>query len=309
MEDKLSAFLPDSDTVSATQNVSRGLSAETGLPYKLIQDEDIRALIKPRLDFSHKGTYGHALIIAGERATMGAALLASSACLYAGAGLTTACIPESGLTALNTSLPEVMYLSRERIFEHDLSVKYSAVAIGPGIGISDEAVALLSRVLELKTPVVADADALNLLASNGLLMQGLAKGSILTPHMKEFDTLFGLHETWYSRLQTARERAVELGIVILLKNQYTFIIDADGMVYINPTGCPAMAQGGMGDVLTGIIAAFIAQGYPAKEAAILGCFIHGAAGAELAETRFNVRALEVAGLLPQMLKRYSVISR
>ncbi len=309
MADKLSAFLPDSDSISKTQDVSRGLFAATDYPYKLIQESDISALIRPRLDFSHKGTYGHALIIAGERATMGAALLASSGCLYAGAGLTTACIPESGLTALNTSLPEVMYLSREKIFEQDISDKYNAVAIGPGIGISDEAVALLSRVHELKTPVIADADALSLLASNGLLMQGLAKGSILTPHMKEFDRLFGVHETWYSRLQTARERAVELGIVILLKNQYTFIIDADGTVYINPTGCPAMAQGGMGDVLTGIIAALMAQGYVAKEAAILGCFIHGAAGAELAKTRFNVRASEVVGLLPQLLKRYSGIFR
>ena len=300
MADKLSAFLPDSDPISKTQGVSRGLSAATDYPYKLIQESDIGTIHKPRLDFSHKGTYGHALIIAGESATMGAALLASSGCLYAGAGLTTACIPESGLTALNVSLPEVMYLSREKIFEQEALNKYNAVAIGPGIGIAEEAVALLSHVLELKRPVIADADALNMLASSSLLMQGLVKGSILTPHMKEFDRLFGIHENWYSRLQTARERAVELGIVIVLKNQYTFIIDVDGTVYINPTGSPAMAQGGMGDVLTGIIAAYTAQGYAAKEAAILGCFFHGAAGSELAKTRANVRALEVAEYVPKV---------
>lgn len=302
MADKLSAFLPDSDPISKAQGVSSGLSAATDYPYKLIQDWDIKEMLRPRMDFSHKGTYGHALIVAGERATMGAALLASSGCLYAGAGLTTACIPESGLTALNTSLPEVMYLSRERIFEPNVLDRYHAVAIGPGIGIGDESVSLLSRVLELKKPLIADADALNLLASNSLLMQGLAKGSILTPHMKEFDVLFGSHETWYSRLQTARERAVELGIVIVLKNQYTFTIDAAGIVYINPTGCPAMAQGGMGDVLTGIIAAYTAQGYTAKEAAILGCFVHGAAGSELAEVRFSVRASEVSEHLPKVLR-------
>ncbi|TCD03596.1 NAD(P)H-hydrate dehydratase [Pedobacter psychroterrae] len=304
MADKLSAFLPDSDSISKIQDVSRGLSAATDSPYRLIQESDISALIRPRLDFSHKGTYGHALIIAGERATMGAALLASSGCLYAGAGLTTACIPESGLMALNVSLPEVMYLSREKFFEQEALNRYNAVAIGPGVGITEEAVALLSRILELKRPVIADADALNLLASNSLLMQGLVKGSILTPHMKEFDRLFGIHETWYSRLQTARERAAELGIVIVLKNQYTFIIDADGTVYINSTGSPAMAQGGMGDVLTGIIAAYIAQGYAAKEAAILGCFFHGAAGSELAKTRSNVRALEVAEYVPKVPRWY-----
>jgi len=300
MADKLSAFLPDSDPVSKTQDVSSGLSASTNYPYKKILKWDISVMHKSRLDFSHKGTYGHALIIAGERATMGAALLASSGCLYAGAGLTTACIPESGLTALNASLPEVMYLSRDKIFEQDTLEKYNSVAIGPGIGIAEEAVALLSRVLELKRPIIADADALNLLASNSLLMQGLVRGSILTPHMKEFDRLFGIHETWYSRLQTARERAVELGIVIVLKNQYTFIIDAEGTVYINTTGSPAMAQGGMGDVLTGIIAAYTAQGYAPKEAAILGCFFHGEAGSELARTSSNVRALDVAKHLPKV---------
>ena len=307
MDEDLNAYLPDKSAISPDDRVSASSSPDGTYSYKLIDNQYAAALLKPREAFSHKGTYGHALIIAGERETMGAALLASKGCLYAGAGLTTACIPESGLTALNTSLPEVMYLSRDKIFDDISFDKYNAVAIGPGMGTAPDAAVLLSHLVEIKKPVIADADALNLLATNGMLMQILPKDSILTPHMKEFDRLFGVHETWYRRLQTARKKATELGIVVVLKNQYTFIIDQEGRVHINTSGSPAMAQGGMGDVLTGVISAYLAQGYPAKDAAILGCFMHGMAGSELAGGRFNVTASEVAEYLPTVVKKYSKV--
>ncbi|RZM04711.1 MAG: NAD(P)H-hydrate dehydratase, partial [Pedobacter sp.] len=182
MANRLSDFLPDSDPLSEVQVVGKGMS-NSGDSYQLIREQDINAMLKPRNDFSHKGTYGHALIIAGEHATMGAALLASSGCLYAGAGLISACIPESGLTALNTALPEVMYQSRDRVLQTEVFDRYNAVAIGPGLGLEEEAVALLSRVIEQDMPIIADADALNLLSINSLLMQGLSRNSILTPHM------------------------------------------------------------------------------------------------------------------------------
>lgn len=303
----LSDFLPDSDASSKLQIVDEGLdklSAEVeSSPYKLIQTTDIEAILKPRKLFSHKGTYGHALIIAGEVKTMGAALLCASGCIYGGSGLTTVSVPEKGLVALNTALPEAMYLERNRLVKIKSLKKYNAVAIGPGLGKLFEAVCIVEELIVLKTPVIADADALNILAKRQDLLLHLAKDSILTPHLKEFDVLFGKHKTWWERLQTARMMAKKLGAVIVLKNQYTFIVDQQGDVLINPTGNPAMSQGGMGDVLTGLIAAYVAQGYSVKAAAILGCYVHGKAGDELAKSYFNVTASQVAKQVPLTVAR------
>ncbi|MBB5438060.1 NAD(P)H-hydrate epimerase [Pedobacter sp. AK017] len=304
----LSTFLPDSDASSKLQVVDEGLgklsSEEESSPYKLIGDRDIKAILKPRRPFSHKGTYGHALIIAGDMKTMGAALLCASGCLHAGAGLTTATVPESGLTALNSALPEVMYLDRKHLVKIKSLKKYDAIAVGPGLGKQLEAVCILEELMVLKQAVIADADALNILSKREDLLFHLAKDSIFTPHLKEFDALFGKHKNWWERLQTGRTMAKKLGSVIVLKNQYTFIIDQQGDVLINPTGNPAMAQGGMGDVLTGMIAAYVAQGYSAKAAAILGCYFHGKAGDELAMGHYNITASQLAAQVPVTVKAF-----
>jgi len=304
----LSDFLPDSDPSSKLQVVDEGIdkvSAETeSSPYKLIETADIKAILKPRKSFSHKGTYGHALLIAGDAKTMGAALLCASGCIYGGAGLTTVSVPETGLTALNSVLPEAMYLERSHLIKVKSLKKYNAIAIGPGLGKLFEAVCMVEELVVLKVPVVADADALNILSKREDLLLHLAKNSILTPHLKEFDTLFGKHKTWWERLQTARSMAKKLGSVIVLKNQYTFIIDQQGDVLINPTGNPAMAQGGMGDVLTGLITAYVAQGYSAKAAAIIGCYFHGKAGDELAVSHFNVSASQLSVRIPITVKSF-----
>lgn len=300
----LSTFLPDSDPSAKSQEVDSGITNKdkSASVYRLVEEADIRGLLQPRAPFSHKGTYGHALIIAGEIKTMGAALLAAKGCLYGGAGLTTASVPESGLIALNTALPEVMYLERNSLIPISPLDKYQAIAIGPGIGKHKEGKALLKGLLTLNRPVIIDADGLGLLADYQKLLSNVPANSILSPHMKEFDGLFGKHKTWWDRLQTARKEAKERNIVIVLKNQYTFIIDQQGDVAINPTGNPAMAQGGMGDVLTGLLAAYTAQGYTPKEAAILACYIHGKAGDRLSETYFNVTASQVAEQLPEIVK-------
>lgn len=304
----LSDFLPDSDPSSKLQVVDVGLdqlnAGTEGSPYKLIEIADIAAVLKRRKPFSHKGTYGHALIIAGDVKTMGAALLSASGCVYGGAGLTTVSVPETGLTALNTVLPEAMYLDRAHLIKIKSLKKYDAIAIGPGLGKLFEAVCIVEELVVLKAPVVADADALNILSKREDLLFHLAKNSILTPHLKEFDCLFGKHKNWWERLQTARTMAKKLGLVIVLKNQYTFIIDQQGDVCINPTGNPAMSQGGMGDVLTGLIAAYVAQGYSAKAAAILACYFHGKAGDELALNYNNVTASQVAAQLPKSVKSF-----
>jgi hydroxyethylthiazole kinase-like uncharacterized protein yjeF len=276
-------------------------------PYQFIEEKDAKAIIKPRKHFSNKGTYGHALIIAGEPKTMGAALLSASACLFAGAGLTTACIPQSGLVALNSSQPEIMAVVREEGKSPDIEWdKYNAVGIGPGLGKKDATLKLLTNTIEhFKKPIVIDADGLNLLTENPELLKKLPAESVLTPHMKEFDRLFGQHTNWWQRMQTARTKAAELNIYIVLKNDYTLIVAPDGKVYFNSTSNPAMATGGMGDVLTGIITSLLAQNYNPREACILGVYIHGKAGDELAlPNRANVvMPTQIAERLPATMAK------
>jgi ADP-dependent NAD(P)H-hydrate dehydratase len=301
----LSEFLPDTDDYSLRQVVAKGLDkgdANRHL-FQLIGSDDISQLFKKRLPFSHKGTYGHALIVAGAEETMGAALISAKACLHAGAGLTSVSLPSSGLTALNTILPEVMYLDRQKVTEdkHVLS-KYQAIAVGPGLGREQEG--LVESLIAVGKPLVIDADAINILAQNARLFSRIPKNSIITPHIKEFDNLFGAHRTWWDRLQTAISKAKEYEIVIVLKNERTFIVEQHGIVLINPTGNPAMAQGGMGDALTGIITAFVAQGYVSKTAAVLAVYFHGLSGDELAKNSNSVTASEVIWQLSKTIKHH-----
>jgi hydroxyethylthiazole kinase-like uncharacterized protein yjeF len=286
---KINFLLPESGPyIDCCEVVKIGLSEEfinsADTPFLYVEESDMRKLIKHRHRFSNKGTYGHALLIAGKNETMGAALLSASACAHAGAGLTTACIPQSGLVALNSYMPELMAIIRtnEKLpnIEWD---KFSTIAIGPGLGKDTEALKLLKAILKnYKKPIVVDADALNLLSENKALLKKIPAGSVLTPHMKEFDRLFGTHTSWWQRLQTAKEKAVELHINIVLKNDYTITATPEGKLYFNSTSNAAMASGGMGDVLTGIISALLAQKYSPQDACILGVYIHGKAGDELA---------------------------
>jgi len=286
---KINFLLPESGPVmkcweAVNIGIDESFVKSLNSPYQFITEKDIRALMKPRHKFSNKGTFGHALIVAGQAKTMGAALLCSSACAHAGAGLTTACVPESGLTALNSYLPEIMAIVRQG---NDLPKigwdKFSTMGIGPGLGNDENSLNLLCDILtNYKKPVVIDADALNILAEHKQLWNMIPEGSIITPHMKEFDRLFGESTSWWQRLQTAIEKAKEHKICIVLKNDYTITATPDGKAYFNSTSNAAMASGGMGDVLTGIITALLAQKYSSRDACIIGTYIHGKAGDELA---------------------------
>lgn len=273
-------------------------------PYKLIEKEDIACRLVKRGNFSHKGTYGHALMVAGSAETMGAALLSAEACLYSGSGLTTACIPEEGLTALNSRAPEIMALIRSRAQELNLNAdKYTSLGIGPGLGTEANSLKLLTRIMRTyQKPMVLDADALNLIANNYELVQLIPEGSVLTPHMKEFDRLFGEHKSWWERLESGRDRAMTLGCTIVLKNRYTVIFLSDGTCLFNPAGSPAMATGGMGDVLTGIITSFIAQGYKPEDAAMLGVYLHGAIGRNTPD--YVIPASDLLRKLPSTIAAY-----
>lgn len=299
---KLNFFFPESaHSLTQFHTVPIGLD-ETFMdlmPVDFFYTEriDITRIYRKRAPFSHKGTYGHALIIAGHPNTMGAALLCAGACIYSGAGRTSACIPQNGLTALNSVYPEAMYVPRSDISEHGKT--YDVIGIGPGLG--DE-IEVLQEVLDSKKPLVIDADGLNTLAYHPELLRKLPTHCILTPHAKEFDRLFGIQTNWWERVQKARQKAIELQVIIVLKNRYTFIVTPRGEVKINPTGHPAMASGGMGDILTGMITAFLAQGYGAEEAALLGCYLHGAAGERLAKRGMAVTpATRLLQILPEVI--------
>jgi ADP-dependent NAD(P)H-hydrate dehydratase / NAD(P)H-hydrate epimerase len=306
---KLNFFFPES--AYALENfkvVNIGLDEEfiqaQQSGWKLIEEEDTRHILKLRKEFSHKGTYGHALIIAGSPETMGAALLCTDACLHSGAGLTTACIPEGGLIALNTRSPEAMALIRTD--QHKIIAdKYSSIGFGPGLGNNKNTLNLLKKVLDKPNiPLVIDADGLNILAAYPKLLPKLPVYTILTPHMKEFDRLFGEHQTWWERVETAKEKAKQYQIIILLKNRYSFIILPSGDVLINPSGNPAMAVGGMGDVLTGMITSFLAQGYVPEQASIIACYLHGKAGDVLkAKGMFSIPPRYIIQLLPHIIRK------
>lgn len=303
---KLNFFFPESAVAMQDfEVVDIGLIQEfiNDLPSRffLVEKKDI--VIKTRKKFTHKGNYGHLLVVAGTKNTMGAALLNCMGALYCGVGLVSAAIPEHGLNALNTSVPEVMYVSRKNIFIKEKFQKYNVVAIGSGLGVNEESKELLQKTLSQKIATVIDADALHIVAQNILLLNELPENTILTPHVKEFDRLFGHHDHWYDRLLTASKVATEKKIIIVLKNQYTFICDVNGKIYINSTGNPAMAQAGMGDVLTGIIASLIAQGYSSLEACITGCYLHGAAGDSIAKKCYIASASKVAKQLPEEMKK------
>lgn len=278
--------------------------------WKLLEPDDIRKIIKPRKLFSHKGTYGHALIIAGAAETMGAAILSADACLHSGAGLTTACIPVEGLSALNAAAPEIMaYIRTEGVEDPAIEFdKFQSVAAGPGLGKGVSQTRFVKYILEtVASNLVLDADALNILSAHPDWISTLPAKTILTPHLKEFDRLFGDHESWFQRIEKAREIAFHHNLIIVLKNQYTFIILPDGNVLINPTGNPAMASGGMGDVLTGMIAGFLAQGYQPEEAAIVSCYLHGKTGDLLKEKKgMNcIPARYLIKTLPEVIGTYS----
>ncbi|MGF1922928.1 MAG: NAD(P)H-hydrate dehydratase [Bacteroidia bacterium] len=301
---KLNFFFPESAKAMnefkvASIGLDEDFMANQSTFWKLIT----KPMIKPRARFTHKGTYGHALIVAGDEDAMGAALLSARACLRIGAGLTTLCLPENGRYAINTSLPEVMTLRKDDRIAEDVLKKITAIAIGPGIGTRTSSEALLEQLIHVKMPMVIDADAINILSGRKDLLDRLLKGSIITPHMKEFDRLFGDHQTWWERLETAKGEALKRRIIIILKNQYTFVCLPNGEVHINQTGNPGMASGGMGDVLTGMIVGLLAQSYSSADASTLAVYLHGKAGDELSETLFTISASQVADQLPRTVKR------
>ena len=283
---KLAFFFPENYKrvgdwyVDTIQSSKKGIE-ETTTPYFYITPKIIKKVYRPRSKFDHKGTYGRAMLIVGSKGMMGAGLLAAKACLRSGVGLATVHVPQCGYSIAQTAIPELM-VSLDKHPDSFSAVpdmtRYNAVGIGCGIGESEVTTAALKTLLEnTKLPMVIDASALNIIAHNNW-HHLIPKDSIITPHHGEFRRLFGETSNDFERNNLQRLKAKELGIFIILKGAHSSIACPDGNCYFNSTGNPGMATGGSGDVLTGIITAFLTQGYKPLEAALLGIYLHGLAG-------------------------------
>jgi NAD(P)H-hydrate epimerase len=279
-------FAENEEFVGEWQLVDIGLSEEgieqTETNYAIMEPDDIRQLVRPRHTFAHKGTFGHALLIAGSKGMAGSSILAARACLRSGAGLLTVHAPACNNDILQTAVPEAMVEAdiRDTCFGEAVDTdRYQAVGIGPGLGQHEETVVALLRQVELcQSPMVVDADALNILANHRAALTHLPANSILTPHPKELERLVGTCADSYDRLAKACDLARVTRTYIVLKGAYSAVVTPTGKCHFNPTGNPGMATAGSGDVLTGILLALLAQGYPAEEAAKIGVFVHGLAG-------------------------------
>lgn len=286
---KLAFFLPENHPyVGEWHVVDIGLSKagleQTQTNTFLLTKKDVVRLVKPQHKFDHKGKRGHALLIAGSYGKMGAAVLASRAALRTGVGLLTSHVPVKGYEIIQTAVPEAMVSidQADECFSMMPEIEpYTAIGIGPGLGKDKKTIQALRVVLEkINAPAVLDADALNIISENRELLALIKPGTILTPHPKEFERLAGSSKNDFDRLERQRAFSKQYRVVVVLKGAYTTITSPEGDLFINHTGNPAMATGGSGDVLTGILTALLAQGYPAVEAAQLGVWLHGLAGDE-----------------------------
>jgi hydroxyethylthiazole kinase-like uncharacterized protein yjeF len=285
-----------------------GIIAKKQTGFYFTTFEDISGKLKKRRLFSHKGTYGHALLIAGSYGMMGAAILAARACIRSGAGLLTTHIPHAGYPILQASVPESIFSidTAEMHFANCPPVeKYSAIGAGPGIGVDAEtASAFESLVRSCRKPMVLDADALNILALRPDIFRILPENSIITPHPGEFDRLSGISGNAYERNQQQIALSKKHKLIIILKGAYTSVTMPNGNCFFNSTGNPGMATAGCGDVLTGMVLSLLAQGYPPDEAAILGTFIHGLAG-DIAASETGQQAMIASDVINNIGKAFN----
>ena len=236
------------------------------LSFQDIGLDDVRQMLRPRPVDGHKGTFGHALLIAGSKGMAGAAILASEACLRSGIGKLSIHTAEENHDILQITVPEAILKT-----DRKLSTTYDAIGIGPGLGMNFQ---LLGEVLQhAQLPMVIDADAINMLAQKQDWLNSIPKESILTPHPKEAERLIGGNS-----IEEVSSFAVKHGVFIVLKGHPTHVCAPSGEIYRLTVGNSGMATAGSGDVLTGIITGLLAQGYSPCESALMGVWLHGLAG-------------------------------
>lgn len=304
---KLSFFFPENkkftgEWIIKPIGLSQNFITHCETKFHFLTEENIDGIIQERKTFSHKGSYGHALIIAGSAGMSGAAQLCGLSCLTAGAGLVTISTDQ-----ILMEHPELMTISFQLIEEQIKNDKFNVLGIGPGLGMNTETSKLIKNILPIISyPIVVDADALNCLAENKLLLDLLPPNSILTPHPKEFERLFGSYNTWDELLSIITDSAKKYNCFIVYKRAYTLIVSPAGEIYFNSTGNAGMATAGSGDVLTGIITGLLAQKYSPSDAAILGVYLHGLSG-DLALLETNGQNLIASDLILQIQNAFNLI--
>ncbi len=283
---KLTFFLPDTGQFMKRWEVlDIGLDKEylssTKTEAHLIGKNEILPLYKSRDKFSHKGDFGHSLIIGGSYGKMGAVILTSKAALKVGAGLVTAYVPKCGYSILQTALPEAMVITdreEEFISSIDFDISPRVIAIGIGIGTDPETIKAFETFLKQnKLPLVIDADGINIISKKKALLKFLPKNTVITPHPKELERLIGKWKDDFDKLKKVKSFSKKYNIIIVIKGAHSISVNKEEL-FVNSTGNPGMATAGSGDVLTGIICGLISQGYTAFEAAIIGVYLHGKAG-------------------------------
>lgn len=293
-----------------------GLSKEaidnTETDYSLLSLENMKQIFKIRDRVSHKGTYGQALIVAGSYGMAGAAVLATKACTRSGAGLVSAHVPQKLVDILQNSIPEAMLDIDVNDFNNsdvENIYKYSAIGIGPGIGTTDKTHAMMKRIIPICTcPIVIDADGLNILAKDKELLGKLKPNTIITPHPKEFERLFGKFATTEDRLEFMQTCSKDTGVIIVLKGANTCISSPNGELVFSNNGNPGMATGGSGDVLTGIITGLLAQGYSAGNAAKIGVYVHAVSG-DFAKKSKGETALIASDIIDGLSEAFKMIEK
>lgn len=286
------------------------MTEETHSPYYFTEQADLLPLLKSRSKFAHKGSVGHALLIAGKRGMAGAAILSARACMRSGVGKLTIRVPEHNVRIMQESVPEAILnidVDQNCFSQSFDTSEFDAMAIGPGIGTSSYTVqAFIEQVSMTKCPMVIDADALNILGSHRGWITQLPRRCILTPHKKELFGLISTTRNSYEELERTRELAARQQIYIVIKGAYSAIVTPEGNVYFNSSGNPGMATAGAGDVLTGVLVSLLAQGYVPEVAARLGVYLHGLAG-DLAAENLSYEGLISSDLVEYLPKSFKTL--
>lgn len=278
--------------------------------YFFLTKEFVASQLRGREKFSHKGTFGHVLLVSGCYGKMGAAVLASHACLRTGSGLLTTHIPKFGYEIIQTALPEAMISidQSDILFTEapDLT-PYQAVGIGPAIGCRHNTQKGLHELLQkAKVPLVLDADAINILGENREWLEQVPENTIFTPHPKEFERLVGKTGDHYERNRKQIDFSKKHHAIVVLKGAHTSISCPDGSCYFNTTGNPGMATAGSGDVLTGVILSLLGQGYQPKLAAMIGVYLHGLAG-DIAKKQYGAEAIIATDIIENLGNAFNEI--
>lgn len=299
------AFVPEFEILNIHLDTTE--IAKQDSPYFYLTKQEVAGLLKPREKFSHKGTYGHALLLAGSNGKSGAAIISSKAALRSGAALLTLHSTKTTLQGLLHQLPEAMSSEdphSDFITELNKPENYDAIAFGPGTGQAEDTQLVLKKLLQYYSgKLVIDADGLNILSENKTWLNFLPQGTILTPHPKEFERLTEKHADDFERLKALKQFSIKYNCIVILKGAHSAIAMPDGNILFNSSGNPGLAKGGTGDGLTGILLGLLARGYSQAQASIIGTFLHGYA-ADLCVKKKSMESLLISDVIEMLPKAF-----